>query len=220
MAPIPEGLLMAAEDLRWLLNRGYPREASLALVGNRYGLSKPWREVLRRGVIPEEVAKARRAKTVPPEALKGERVALDGHNVLITLRTALQGGIVLLGDDGFLRDTAGLSRSFSLDPLTLQALDLVLEALLRLSPREVLLLLDAPMSKSKELAKEASSRMAARGLRGEGRAERIPEQTLYAFEGVVCSSDGDVIDKVQKAFDLAGYIVEEQGLCDVLKLKV
>jgi len=219
MIEAPEGLLSAAEDLRWLLDRGYPQEASLNLVGNRYNLSRPWREILRRGVLPSEVARGRKAKAVPPEALEGERVALDGHNVLITLRSALEGQVVLLGDDGFLRDIAGVSRSFGPDTLTFKALDLVLRYLLRLAPQEVLFLLDAPMSKSGELAREVTRRMAALGLRGEGRTERVPERTLYAFRGIVCSADGDVIDKVQRAFDLAGYIVREEGLCDVLKLK-
>lgn len=219
MGRYPEGLLEAARDLRWLLDRGYPRDASLALVGNRYGLTKAWREVLKRGVLPTEVARRRRGKVVPPGALKGERVAVDGHNVLITLKSALEGKVVLLADDGFLRDTAGVSRAFAPDPVTSRALDLVLQGLLSLGPREVLFLLDAPMSRSGELASEVRRRMERLGLRGEARAERVPERVLWAFDGVVCSADGDVIDKVEKAFDLAGYIVREEGLCDVLRLK-
>jgi hypothetical protein len=33
-------LQQAAIDLRYLLNRGYPRQNSLALVGNRYDLPR------------------------------------------------------------------------------------------------------------------------------------------------------------------------------------
>ncbi|RLA79768.1 MAG: DUF434 domain-containing protein, partial [Deltaproteobacteria bacterium] len=104
-----DALFQAAEDLRWLLGRGYPRDPALTLVGNRYGLEAKWREVLKRGVLPPEVASRRRSKLLPPEALEGEEVALDGHNVLITLRSALRGETVLLADDGLVRDTAGLS---------------------------------------------------------------------------------------------------------------
>ncbi len=41
----------AAEDFRYLLNRGYPRKATLELVGNRYGLTFDERHLLHRGVF-------------------------------------------------------------------------------------------------------------------------------------------------------------------------
>jgi Protein of unknown function (DUF434) len=52
----------AAADFRFLLARGYPRKAALALVGNRYGLDEIARRLLHRGVFAPEVAVARRAK--------------------------------------------------------------------------------------------------------------------------------------------------------------
>ena len=58
-------LLQAAADFRYLLNRGYPREASLTLVGNRYDLPREARQILHRGVFADEVAQARRAKLQP-----------------------------------------------------------------------------------------------------------------------------------------------------------
>jgi len=43
-----ESLQKAAKDFRYLLNRGYPRKASLELVGNRYELTFDERHLLHR----------------------------------------------------------------------------------------------------------------------------------------------------------------------------
>ena len=215
----PAELLQAAEDLRWLLSRGYPRDASITLVGNRYGLPKPLREILKRGVMSPEVAESRRMKAVDPSAIRGERLALDGHNVLITLRSALRGETVLWGDDGFLRDIAGVSAGFKMDEYSRRALELTLQDLLDLRPSEVLFLLDAPMSRSRELARAISAELQKRGLKGRGEAVPVPERILKGFEGIVCSGDGDVIDNARRVFDLAGHIVRQRGICQVLRLK-
>jgi hypothetical protein len=55
-------LLQAAKDFRYLLDRGYPRQASLALVGNHYELDRAARQLLHRGVFAGEVAQARKKK--------------------------------------------------------------------------------------------------------------------------------------------------------------
>ena len=39
--PYSASLQQAAADFRYLLNRGYPRKASLSMVGNRCGLPHP-----------------------------------------------------------------------------------------------------------------------------------------------------------------------------------
>ena len=78
----------AATDFRFLLARGYPRQNALGLVGNRYGLDHTARQLLHRGVFAPELAGARRAKLRRLRDLPGRPLALDGHNVLITLECA------------------------------------------------------------------------------------------------------------------------------------
>ena len=80
----------AATDFRFLLARGYPRQAALGLVGNRYGLDEIARRLLHRGVFAPLVAAARRAKLRRLRDLPGHPLALDGHNVLITLECAVR----------------------------------------------------------------------------------------------------------------------------------
>ncbi len=101
----------AAADFRYLLNRGYPREACLALVGNRYNLPRAARQLLHRGVFAGEVSRSRKKKLRRLADLAGQPLALDGHNVLITLESAIKGRELVAADDGFIRDVAQISRA-------------------------------------------------------------------------------------------------------------
>lgn len=212
-------LMEAAQDLRWLLSRGYPKEASLTLVGNRFELDKELREVLKRAVLPPQVAQKRKGKVLDPKALNGKKVAIDGHNILITLQTALKGGFVFFCDDGFLRDTAGVSRSFVFNGECERALDLVLETLAELKPNEVMFFLDAPLSKSRELAQKINLLFGPYGIRGKSEVLSVPEKALCQFEGVICTADGHLLDLAQKTFDLAGYIVKAKLRWSILSFE-
>jgi hypothetical protein len=111
-------LRQAATDFRYLLARGYPRGAALTLVGNRYHLDHTARQLLHRGGFAPEIAAARRAKLRRLADLPGMPLALDGHNVLITLECALKGLPLVAADDGFIRDVGQVSRGFKVSPAT------------------------------------------------------------------------------------------------------
>lgn len=69
----------AVHDYLFLLDRGYPVNASLKLVGDRHRLDKDQRVTLFRGVLPSEQSLKLRAKLL--SSLPGAaRVALDGYN--------------------------------------------------------------------------------------------------------------------------------------------
>lgn len=196
----------AARDFRCLLNRRYPRRAALALVGNRYQLSAVERELLRRGVFAQKEA-GRKKKKVSVTALIGCPLAIDGHNVLITLESALKGLPLLLADDGFIRDIAQAARGYAPSSFTTDALTLICNTLSRHRPSDIIFLLDSPVSRSGELAAEARQLFSGRGLKGSVRALPVPERILSTFQGVVATSDSAIIERVEKVFDLAGYIV-------------
>ena len=108
----PSILEDAAKDLRYLLNRGYPRKVCLELVGNRYRLSFDERHLLHRGVFSELDSKSRLEKRIPAGRTKNRNLAIDGYNVLITVEAGLCGRPLVLADDGFTRDISGLSGKF------------------------------------------------------------------------------------------------------------
>jgi hypothetical protein len=206
----PMSLQKAAADFRYLLNRGYPHENSLALVGNRYDLSRAARQILHRGVFADAVAEVRRAKLKPLSALAGQPLALDGHNVLITLESALKGRVLLDADDGFIRDIAQLSRAYRDSPVTRQALTLLAAYLSRHRPGPLTILFDAPMKRSGELAEQTRQIFAAQGITAGARAVPVPERELLVFAGAVATSDTHLIDAKDIIVDLAGEIIRRE----------
>lgn len=216
--PNPDTLQPAASDFRYLLNRGYPREASLTLVGNRYDLEAAARQILHRGVFAGAVAAARRAKLWAFADLAGQPLALDGHNVLITLESALKGLTLVAADDGFIRDVAQLSRAYRDSPHTHQALALLATYLGRHHPGPLTILYDAPMKRSGELAHQTREIFAAQGLYTDTRAVPVPERELLEFKGAVATSDTHLIDAKEVVVDLAGEIIRQELAAEPLTL--
>jgi len=200
-------LFKAAADLRYLLAQGYPRRGALLFVGNHYQLTRREREMLNRGVYPEPEAQTRRQRLLPAEKIQGRALGVDGHNVLITLECALLKQVLIDCDDGLIRDVAGASSSYRPGEITDRALELALNFLQAHGAKSVLFLLDAPMSQSGELAAHVSAVLAGRGLMGRARAVPVPEAELYAFTGLVATSDSVLIDRVDEPVDLAGQII-------------
>jgi hypothetical protein len=210
-APLPD-LQDAAADFRYLLSRGYPRPAALALVGNRYTLPRPARQLLHRGVFAPAEAAARRAKLRLLQELAGQPLGVDGHNVLITLECARRHLPLVAADDGFIRDIGQVSRSFKPSRNTDRVLALLLDYLLAHHWRDpVAVFYDAPMSLSGELARRTAEFASARGLELTAIALPVPERELHAFPGPIATSDTALIDAHPAVVDLAGELIRRQG---------
>ncbi len=205
-----KNLQKASEDFRYLLNRAYPRKAALELVGNRYQLTSDQRHLLHRGVFSDADAKSRQKKKISPKLIRGYDLVIDGYNVLITIEAGFSGRPLVLGDDGFIRDISGLSGNFQKTEMTADALQLLLNVLKRVSPRQTLFLFDSPISRSGELALEVRGRMQKENLPGDAMAVRVPEKILIGFPGRVATSDTAIIDRSHKVVDLAGYVLSRQ----------
>ena len=202
-------LYEAAEDLRYLLGKGYPRPGALTFVGNRYQLSKEWRDVLNRGVYPDQAAENRRLRLLAPDDIRGRGVAIDGHNVIITLESALLGRTLVDCDDGLIRDTAGIHGSYKPSEATETAIDLIIGRLMDIGVRSVLFLLDAPLSFSGQTAAQVNAVMSGRGLMGRARPIPVPEVELGRYTGPIATSDSVLADMVREPFDLAGWIIRD-----------
>ena len=207
---IKEEFWEAAEDLRYLLNRDYPKDASIQLVGNRYNLDRDGRHLLRRGVFPHALAEERNSKRISVADLKGNGLAIDGHNCIITLESALKGKTILLADDGFIRDISGVSGGYKESKETKEALEMIMDLLAEAGPRETRFLLDAPISGSGELAALIRGMMRDRGIQGDASAVKIPEHIMDTYKGIIASSDTAVIDQAERVFDLAGYLIQKK----------
>lgn len=199
----------AVGDLRYLLERGYGRISSLKFVGDRHNLNKEQRLLLYRGVYPHEMAAARLEKLVPPASLDGRRLAVDGYNVLITVKGALRGALVYLSDDGFVRDSSEMHSSASKEDLS-EPLRLTLASLKSLRPSGTFFIFDRLISRSGELSKQVAMEMKEFGLNGGASTATSADFEVLKRGDVVASSDSVVIDKAHEVFDLAGYVITER----------
>jgi hypothetical protein len=155
-------------------------------------------------------SKERQKKKISPNQIRGYDLVIDGYNVLITIEAGLSGRPLIFGDDGFIRDISGLSRNFQKTARTAEALQLLLDLLKRVKPRQTLFLFDSPISRSGELAQEVRGCLRRENLSGEALAVRVPEKILIGFPGRVATSDTAIIDRSHKVADLAGTVLSRQ----------
>ncbi len=208
----------AAADFRYLLARGYPRKNALALVGNRYGLDETGRRLLHRGVFAPVVAGARRARLRRLRDLLGQALALDGHNVLITLECAARHLPLVAADDGFIRDVGEISRAFKVSEATDRALTLLADYLAGNGAGAIQVFYDAPLSLSGELARRTREIFASRGLTVKAAAVPVPERELAALPGPIATSDTALIDAHPVIVDLAGEIITPELTGEIIHL--
>jgi len=203
-----ENFADAARDYRLLLDKGYPVEASIRLVGDRYRLDKAGRTILFRGILPERLSREnskRRLASLAPES----RIALDGYNVLFTITNYLRGHPLFVATDGFLRDAGGAHGRVADASQFLAAIDDCCACLNQLSVSSVEFYLDSPISRSAEHAQAARLALATRHIPGDVVMVPSADGFVAAWDGdAVASSDSVVIAKSRSpVFDLARHIL-------------
>src|SRR6478609_1672569 len=117
-------LKAAVSDLSWLLSRGYAPPSALKLVGDRHRLVERQRAAVLRSACSDAALAARRSRELDPAALRGRPLRIDGFNLILTLESALGGGVVLGGRDGCYRDMASVHGTYRRVEETRPALEL------------------------------------------------------------------------------------------------
>lgn len=201
-------LRAAADDLSWLLERGYSPKAALALVGDRHALPLRGRKALQRVAAADSRCRARRARRVGPTDVAGETVLVDGYNVLLTVEAALAGAPILVGRDGTYRDLASLHRHFKRVDETRPALERITSFLAELDPGRVVWYLDRAISNSGRLAGWIREVAAENGRVQEAELVPNPDPILESSPDVVASADSGILDAGPRWLDLARLVVE------------
>lgn len=204
-------LLQAAADFLYLQNRRYPRASALEWVGNRYQLISMERQALHRGIFGQAEALGRLAKRCKGSDWRSECLVVDGHNVQITVESALLGRPLLKANDGALRDLAGQSSNFRFTEASEMAMDMIFHFLGEFRPRHATFLFDAPMSHSGLLAGKYREAMKTLGLAGTAEAVPVPEKELPYDRCVIAGSDQAVMEKADQWLDLACTILDAAG---------
>jgi hypothetical protein len=201
-------LRTAAAEVVWLLDKGYPLAPAVQFVGGHHQLQARQRMALSRSVCSTAQRLARGTRRMKPEELRGERMALDGLNVVIALEVALSGGVLLQGLDGTLRDLAGLRGSYHLVQETEEAVRLIGTTAAALGLRRLDWYLDAPVSNSGRL--RGLILQHARQWPFACSAELVPNPDhVLIDDDVVATSDSAILDRCARWVNLGAWIVEE-----------
>ncbi len=144
-------LRRAAEEVSWLLGRGYSPETAIAAAGNHHQLALRQRVAVARSCSSDEARARRLVKRVASVHAAGKPLQVDGFNLVIALEVALAGGVLVRGREGALRDLAGLRGTYRVADTTRPALSLVGLLLERHPPSSMHWLLDRRVSNSGRL---------------------------------------------------------------------
>jgi len=207
-AAIPK-LRAAQEELQFLLSCGYPVKSAMTFVGNHHQLTVRQALAVTRTTAAGENLKARKKKQLAPEDLKGQTVSIDGFNLIITLEVALSDGMLLVGQDGCIRDLAELHGTYRLIPQTGEAIALIHHALSNLRAGRTVFYLDQPVSNSgrlKEAIYEISWPMPVEVI-----ITPNPDMLLKKLPCVV-TGDSVILDGCAGWFNMAAYILDQFDL--------
>ena len=218
---ISKNFKYAKRDYRFLLEKKYPQKGIIKLVGDRYALSGTERTMLYRGITTKENISHRKHKIAHVKDVRGSELVIDGYNVMITIGNYLNGNLVYIGNDGYLRDAAEMHGKVFRKVLMQKVLDLLLDDLRYLSPSETVIYFDQPVSKSGELAARVSMLMKVSGIKGNAKTADSPDYILkQAKDGLIATSDSSIIDSSRaKVFDLARHVIHRNFKPEFLDLR-
>ena len=212
-APARNGDLRAATaDLSWLLGRGYAPRSGVKLVGDRYGLSARQRTAVSRSACSDEALAGRLAREAPADRLAGRNVAIDGYNLLITIESALAGGLILGGRDGIYRDLASIHGSYRTMDETIPALELIGNCLTSLGLAAAEWTLDSPVSNSGRLRRRMLDLADKNGWKWSVELLHDPDRALIECRRTVVTSDSVILDGCSGWTNLARHIIQTHVL--------
>jgi hypothetical protein len=202
-AAVPS-LVAAVDNLSWLLTHGYAETSSLKLVGDRYRLVERQRIAVSRSSCSDAALARRRASQVDLGSLRGRSLRIDGFNLVLTLESALGGGVVLGGRDGCFRDLASVHGTYRRVEETQPALELANRWLTEWGVGLCTWLLDAPVSNSGRLAGMI------RAVNAGWSAEVVPDpDAILSMSGdAIVTADAGILDRCGPWVNLARLLVD------------
>lgn len=179
------------------------------MVGDRYLLTNRQREALRRAACSDQALFRRPTNALPLTDLRGENVAIDGYNLLITIESSLSNGFVIACRDGTYRDIASIHGTYRRVEETFPAIEAISAALKELGVAATSWYLDKPVSNSGRL--KGYLLEAAQEMGSDWEVELVfsPDKVLaQTSSAVVVSSDGAVLDQAERWANVTRYMID------------
>ena len=155
-----------------------------------------------RSACSDESLDRRHANRLSLGSLRGHPLRVDGFNLILTLESALGGGIVLGGREGCFRDLASVHGTYRRVEETQPALDLAARWLREWDIGPCTWYLDAPVSNSGRLA------AMIRDMGWEAEVVPDPDAVLAIPGDVIATADAGILDRCGPWVNLARLLVE------------
>ncbi|MBC5624389.1 DUF434 domain-containing protein [Clostridium sp. NSJ-49] len=201
-------LRKAHEEIKWLLNRDYKLESIINFVGSRYQFSTRQRDALKRATCSSANELLRKSKEISINDIKGQSLNIDGFNLIINLEVALSGGTLIIGDDGLVRDLAGLRGTYKLIDKTDITLDYIFNFLKSINIESINIYLDSPVSNSGNLKIKIFEYAEKYNLNTSVELVNNADVILEKLNNVV-TSDATILDKCISHFNLSKTIIDK-----------
>ena len=205
-------LRSAVADLSFLMTRHYADDAALKLVGDHYQLHARQRKALLRVACSDASLDQRLKSRVDCTLLTGQSVQVDGYNLLITVESALAGGILLRGRDGCIRDIASVHGSYHRVEETTYAVRVIGETFHKLGVAGVRWLFDAPVSNSGRLKLLLTEMAREKDWDWEIVLADQVDHRLIQSHDIVVTSDGWILDRAERSSEVTTYILKTASI--------
>jgi hypothetical protein len=197
----------AVYELCWLLDRGYARHSAIQLVGDHHQLTLRQRLAISRAACSSVNRALRQAKCLSIERIKHQPLVIDGFNLIITVETAMAGGLLLVCCDGCIRDIASIHGTYRQVHETRQAIELIGHVLQSFTPESVLWLFDNPISNSGRLAMMVRDIAETHHWNWQAELIENPDQAILDSHKVTITSDSAILDGVGHWVNLGAFLI-------------
>ena len=199
----------AASHYLWLLDRGYPPNATIKIVGDRHRLTQRQRLAVGRCSCSRQKQVGRAGNRLDLEGAHGQFLSLDGYNVLTTVEAALGGAVVLVARDDCYRDMASMHGTYRKVAETVPALMSIGQKLQQARIDHVRWYLDSPVSNSGRLAAVIRELAQQQGWAWEVELVLDPDRVLAKADTPVATADSEILDVCGCWVNLARAVVEQ-----------
>jgi hypothetical protein len=196
----------AVYEFCWLLNRGYARHSVMQLVGDHHQLVKRQRLAISRAACSNISRELRKTTCLQIEQIRDRQLVIDGFNLIISVETAMAGGLLLRCCDGCIRDIAGIHGTYRLVHETRQAVELIGNVLQAISPASVLWLFDKPVSNSGRLVERVRDIATVHHWNWQAELIDNPDQVIRNSGKVAITSDSAILDGGVPWVNLGAYL--------------
>ena len=200
----------AIKDYVYFLEEKYPQKSVLKLIGDRYKLTGSERAMLYRGITTNENCKQRSLKLIRKISGNNNELHIDTFNQVYTISSYLNGDMVFIGNDGFLRDASEIHGKIIRTELLERSIDLILQYLENTNIKDLTFYLDKQINRHKQVAGIINKKLLNFKLSIQTEiSEKVDNILIKTETGIIASSDSQIIDKSKlKIFDLALHILE------------